>query len=191
MEYGKIGLYEHNTTESRSHCHWGRNRRVGCRTGSQHRRIRCPGARGAQPDRGRIWTSRDLGVPADLGASWIHGFEDNPISRLAKRHGIEILRTDISSVSPARYRSVALYEEDGRRLSGQETVEISEMMADYLDFIALKQTEGREMSLLAVEEEFAATQNFNPGQRRVKLHRPHLSRARMGRSAIGGVPTRI
>ena len=115
---------------------------------------------------GRIWTSRDLGVPADLGASWIHGFEDNPISRLAKRHGIEILRTDISSVSPARYRSVALYEEDGRRLSGQETVEISEMMADYLDFIALKQTEGREMSLLAVEEEFAATQNFNPGQRR-------------------------
>ena len=115
---------------------------------------------------GRIWTSRDLGVPADLGASWIHGFEDNPISRLAKRHGIEILRTDISSVSPARYRSVALYEEDGRRLSGQETVEISEMMADYLDFVALKQTEGREMSLLAVEEEFAATQNFNPGQRR-------------------------
>ena len=42
---------------------------------------------------GRIWTSRDLGVPADLGASWIHGFEDNPISRLAKRHGIGILRT--------------------------------------------------------------------------------------------------
>jgi monoamine oxidase len=24
---------------------------------------------------GRIWTSRDLGVPADLGASWIHGFD--------------------------------------------------------------------------------------------------------------------
>src|SRR6516162_6863463 len=102
---------------------------------------------------GRIWTSRDLGVPADLGASWIHGFEDNPISRLAKRYGIEILRTDISSVSPARYRSVALYEEDGRRLSSQETVEISGMMADYLDFIALKQAEGLEMSLLAVGEE--------------------------------------
>jgi monoamine oxidase len=49
---------------------------------------------------GRIWTSRDLGVPADLGASWIHGFEDNPISRLAKRHGIEILRTDISAFLP-------------------------------------------------------------------------------------------
>ena len=115
---------------------------------------------------GRIWTSHDLGLPTDLGASWIHGFEDNPISRLAKRHGIEILRTDISSVSPARYGSVALYEEDGRRLSRQETVGMTEMMADYLDFIALKQKEGREMSLLAVEKEFAAIQKFNPEQRR-------------------------
>ena len=40
------------------------------------------------------------------------------------------------------------------------------MMADYLDFIALKQKEGREMSLLAVEKEFAAIQKFNPEQRR-------------------------
>ena len=79
---------------------------------------------------GRIWTSQELGVPADLGASWIHGFENNPIARLARRHSIDILRTDISSVTPARYRSVALYDEDGRRLSGAETVAISEMMAD-------------------------------------------------------------
>ena len=33
---------------------------------------------------GRIWTSHELSVPADLGASWIHGFEDNPIARLAR-----------------------------------------------------------------------------------------------------------
>ena len=32
---------------------------------------------------GRIWTSHELGLPADLGASWIHGFEDNPIVQLA------------------------------------------------------------------------------------------------------------
>lgn len=115
---------------------------------------------------GRIWTSRELGVPIDLGASWIHGFEDNPISRLARREEIEILRTDISSVTPARYRSVALYDEDGRRLSETEVVEMADMMADYLEFIAAKQKEGVEMSLLAVEEEFAASQNFTPAQRR-------------------------
>src|SRR5258708_20169463 len=61
---------------------------------------------------GRIWTSRDLGVPTDLGASWIHGFGDNPISRLAKRHGIEILRPVISAVSPPRYRSLPLHAHD-------------------------------------------------------------------------------
>jgi monoamine oxidase len=43
---------------------------------------------------GRIWTSPALGVPADLGASWIHGYENNPIARLARRHSIDILRTD-------------------------------------------------------------------------------------------------
>ena len=115
---------------------------------------------------GRIWTSHELGVPTDLGASWIHGYEDNPIARLARRHEIDILRTNICSVSPARYQSVALYDVDGRRLSGLETVEISEIMADYLDFIVLKQQEGIEMSLLAVEEEFAAAQEFDVQQRR-------------------------
>jgi monoamine oxidase len=77
---------------------------------------------------GRIWTSQDLGLPADLGASWIHGFEDNPIARIARRHGITIVRTNISSVTPARYRSMALYDEDGHRLSSGETAEMSEMM---------------------------------------------------------------
>ena len=45
------------------------------------------------------------------------------------------------------------------------------------------------MSLLAVEEEFAATQNFNPGQRRRLnfIARTYL-RARMGRSAIRRCP---
>src|SRR5260370_39586510 len=49
---------------------------------------------------GRIWTSRDLGVTADLGASWVHGFEDNPSSRLAKRPGGEIFPPAVSNRSP-------------------------------------------------------------------------------------------
>lgn len=115
---------------------------------------------------GRIWTSNELGVPTDLGASWIHGFEDNPIARLARRYDIEVLRTDISSVTPARYRSVALYEEDGRRLGITETAEMSELMADYLEFVAAKQKEGVEMSLLAVEEAFAASERLDADRRR-------------------------
>ncbi len=34
---------------------------------------------------GRIWTDRSLGVPIDMGASWIHGPEDNPITPLAAK----------------------------------------------------------------------------------------------------------
>ena len=91
---------------------------------------------------GRIWISHELGMPADIGASWIHGLEDNPIARLARRHDIAIVRTNISSVTPARYRSMVLYDEDGHRLSSGEIAQMSEMMADYLDFRS-RQTEGR------------------------------------------------
>ncbi|MHA7773018.1 flavin monoamine oxidase family protein [Roseibium sp. M-1] len=34
---------------------------------------------------GRIWTDRSLGVPLDLGASWIHGTKGNPVTELARR----------------------------------------------------------------------------------------------------------
>lgn len=115
---------------------------------------------------GRIWTSQALGLPADLGASWIHGFENNPIARLAERHGIAIVRTNISSVTPARYRSIALYDHDGRRLDSSETAKMADMMADYLDFVAARQKEGHEQSMLAVEESFAASQGYDADQRR-------------------------
>lgn len=43
---------------------------------------------------GRVWTDRSLGFPVDLGASWIHGVEDNPISALADQAGAARFRTD-------------------------------------------------------------------------------------------------
>ena len=49
---------------------------------------------------GRIWTSR-IGddVPVDLGASWIHGIEGNPITRLAAENGIDLSATDYDNAS--------------------------------------------------------------------------------------------
>lgn len=43
---------------------------------------------------GRIWTSTKLSAPVDLGASWIHGTTDNPITEIADRLGMERLVTD-------------------------------------------------------------------------------------------------
>jgi len=36
---------------------------------------------------GRIWTDRSTGLPLDLGASWIHGTEGNPVTELARLAG--------------------------------------------------------------------------------------------------------
>jgi len=43
---------------------------------------------------GRLWTDSSLGLPLDLGASWIHGVEGNPIAELAKEFGVKTMPTD-------------------------------------------------------------------------------------------------
>lgn len=43
---------------------------------------------------GRMWTDASLGIPLDLGASWIHGVNGNPITKLAKDFGIKTLPTN-------------------------------------------------------------------------------------------------
>ena len=45
---------------------------------------------------GRIWTDRGLGTAVDLGASWIHGTEGNPIMKLVDAVGQEVVLTENS-----------------------------------------------------------------------------------------------
>ena len=48
---------------------------------------------------GRIWTDRNsLGTPLDLGASWIHGPDGNPISALADKLAIKRIPTPDDSI---------------------------------------------------------------------------------------------
>lgn len=47
---------------------------------------------------GRMWTDVSLGVPVDLGASWIHGTDGNPIVGVAADAGAETVETDFDSV---------------------------------------------------------------------------------------------
>ena len=43
---------------------------------------------------GRIWTSRAWdGLPMDMGASWIHGLDGNPMTALAKEAGAACVET--------------------------------------------------------------------------------------------------
>lgn len=43
---------------------------------------------------GRVWTDDSLGVPIDLGASWIHGIQGNPIAQLAQKWRVDTVTTD-------------------------------------------------------------------------------------------------
>lgn len=44
---------------------------------------------------GRIWTDDSLGVPCDLGASWIHGSDVNPLTRWCKRIGVALVHAPV------------------------------------------------------------------------------------------------
>ena len=42
---------------------------------------------------GRTWTDDSLGAPCDLGASWIHGADDNPLTNWCANLGIDLIYT--------------------------------------------------------------------------------------------------
>ena len=43
---------------------------------------------------GRIWVDESLGCPVDMGASWIHGVENNPITKLCQNYGVFTLNAN-------------------------------------------------------------------------------------------------
>lgn len=47
---------------------------------------------------GRTWTDMSLGLPMDMGASWIHGPKGNPLTKLAKLQGVVRVKTDYEDV---------------------------------------------------------------------------------------------
>lgn len=108
---------------------------------------------------GRVWTDRRWGVPLDLGASWIHGVEGNPLWALVESAEIQTLPTD--------YESGTLYDQEGEEFSA-----LIAMLMLYNDFAAFVDTT-REMldedaSLRALFDRYAAA--LTPEQRSMLLY---------------------
>lgn len=61
---------------------------------------------------GRILTDRSLGVPVDLGAAWIQGIEENPITDLATRYKL--------AMHPSDRGNNVLYDATGARVSNDD-----------------------------------------------------------------------
>ncbi|CCQ16356.1 putative uncharacterized protein [Rhodococcus sp. AW25M09] len=65
---------------------------------------------------GRVWTVRADGRTFDVGASWIHGIENNPLADAVQAFGIGTAEFTVGSYQPDG-RPIAYYSPDGTRLS--------------------------------------------------------------------------
>jgi len=75
---------------------------------------------------GRLWTDTSLGFPVDLGGSWIHGCDGNPLTDLVQRFGLSLRPTTPfhSQVVDAR----------GQRLAAADARQLSQIRQDLLHF---------------------------------------------------------
>ena len=66
---------------------------------------------------GRIWTDNSLGTPLDLGASWIHGINNNPIKQLADQFALKTL--------PVNYEARQIFDDNGTPLTARADTTLS------------------------------------------------------------------
>jgi monoamine oxidase len=71
---------------------------------------------------GRVWTTSLEGVPFDLGASWIHGTDGNPLTDLAVVAGVDLAATD--------YDSATIFDTAGDEVSPQVYQQLDELVAE-------------------------------------------------------------
>ena len=64
---------------------------------------------------GRLWTDTSLGVPVDIGASWIMGSRTNPVGKLARKSGFRTVPTDWDSVDLRDFDGARVSDEDAWR----------------------------------------------------------------------------
>lgn len=106
---------------------------------------------------GRIHTSRTLGFPVDLGASWIHGITDNPIATLAREWQIPIVPTD--------FDNIILYNSQGKPISDRDFelgYAVYEQIRDRAASLAENSKQDR--SIAEVLQQVLATQTLTPQQ---------------------------
>jgi len=105
---------------------------------------------------GRIWTDRSLGVPMDMGASWIHGPDgNNPITPLARGANAKLFVTDDDSV--------ILYDTEGNAISDRDLVASEEEYEELLERVAAYgERQERDLSVAAAIQRVDPTALNNP-----------------------------
>ncbi|MEU6971473.1 FAD-dependent oxidoreductase [Kitasatospora aureofaciens] len=96
---------------------------------------------------GRIWTSQQWAdTPLDLGASWIHGIDKNPIAALAAKANAKTVVTDLESTTD--------YSADGGKLSDAQAKALESWRKKAADALTSFQDEGdKDASVRSVVED--------------------------------------
>jgi monoamine oxidase len=108
---------------------------------------------------GRMWTDHSVGLPLDLGASWIEGVDGNPIAKLAKQFNIETV--------PSDEENGVVYDFDGREMSDAEYAEMEQLFDSIYSVIEQMQEEtDNDMPLQAAFDQVLASRNLSADQLR-------------------------
>lgn len=77
---------------------------------------------------GRILTDNSYeGYHLDVGASWIHGVDNNPIAMLAEKYGIETVPFD-------NEESYIIYDENGEKIDEQRATSMWKILSKFEEF---------------------------------------------------------
>lgn len=103
---------------------------------------------------GRMWTDSSLGVPLDLGASWIHGVNGNPITELAKKFNAKTVPTiDDNGV---------VFHADGREMTSAEFIKIERLYESIYDEVGeIAEEVDEDMSLQQAFDQVISKRNLS------------------------------
>ncbi len=108
---------------------------------------------------GRTWTDSSLGLPLDLGASWIHGITGNPITKLAKEFNADTIPTD--------YDNGILFDVDGSELPDSVYAEMEDLFESiYEEVAAMQEDTDDDMSLQQAFDEVIAKHDLSKDELR-------------------------
>ena len=109
---------------------------------------------------GRTWTMYwdTAGIPIDMGAGWIHGTTNNPLTKIAEDHGIELLETDLNSG--------VLLGPDGEWIDDDKYNEIESLYAQFQEYRwEYAEQVDEDTSIKEAEENFAKINNLSEEQK--------------------------
>ncbi|MEO6505384.1 MAG: NAD(P)/FAD-dependent oxidoreductase [Terrimesophilobacter sp.] len=85
---------------------------------------------------GRTRTLRADGLTTDVGASWIHGIDDNPLTELVSAFGMRMIEFTVGSYQPDG-RPIAYYGPTGERLSDEAVQKFADDIRDFDGHLAV------------------------------------------------------